>query len=62
VDAKGRKEKAAHPQRGKVQQELRKRRSPERQRRSRAAHSQENQNAQQKRGIVKRRSGEPSKC
>jgi len=35
VDAEGRKWKAAHPQRGKVQQE---------------------------RGVVERRSGEPSKC
>jgi len=40
----------------------RKRRGPKRQRRSKAAHSQENWKAQQKRGVVKERSGEPSKC
>jgi len=33
-----------------------------RQRRSKAAHGQKNQKAQQERGVVKRRSGEPSKC
>jgi len=36
--------------------------SPERQRRSKAAHSQKNQKAQQERGIVRERLGEPSKC
>jgi len=36
--------------------------SPERQRRSKAAHSQENRKAQQERGVVEGRSGEPSKC
>jgi len=30
--------------------------------RSRAVHGQENQKAQQERGVVERRSGEPSKC
>jgi len=60
-----------------AQQELRKWRSPERQRRSKAAHGQENRKAQQKRkrvvhpqrekaqqerGVVNRRLGEPSKC
>jgi len=34
---------------------------PERQRHSKAAHGQENQKMQQKREIVKRRSGEPSR-
>jgi len=29
---------------------------------SKAAHDQESQNVQQERGVVKRRSGEPSKC
>jgi len=48
VDAKGR-------QRGR-------RRGPERQKCSKAAHGQENRKAQQKRGVVERRSGEPSKC
>ena len=33
-----------------------------RQRCSKAAHGQKNQKAQQERGVVKRRSGEPSKC
>jgi len=44
--------------------ERRKRRwcGPERQRYSKAAHGQENQKAQQKRGVVKGRSGEPSEC
>jgi len=60
VDVKGK--QAAHPQRGKVQQELRRQRGPERQRCSRAAHSQKNRKAQQERGVVERRSGEPSKC
>jgi len=36
--------------------------SPERQKHSKAAHSQENQKAQQERGVVKRRSEKPSKC
>jgi len=54
--------KAARPVKGKAQQELRRQRGPERQRRSRAAHGQENRNAQQERGVVERRSGEPSKC
>jgi len=36
--------------------------SPERQRYSKAVHSQENWKAQPKRGVVKERSGEPSKC
>ena len=31
-------------------------------REEKAAHSQENWKAQQKKGVVKRRSGEPSKC
>jgi len=53
---------AARPVKGKAQQELRRRRGPERQRHSRAAHGQENRNAQQERGVVERRSGEPSKC
>ena len=54
--------KAARPVKGKAQQELRRQRGPERQRRSRAAHGQENRKAQQERGVIKRRSGEPSKC
>jgi len=37
-------------------------RGPERQRRSKVAHSWKNWKVQQKRGVVKRRSGEPSKC
>jgi len=37
-------------------------RGPERQKCSKAAHGQENWKAQQERGVVKRRSGEPSKC
>ena len=44
--------RAACPQRGKAQQRLRRWRSPERQKRSRAAHGQENQKAQQKREKV----------
>jgi len=67
----------AHPQRGKAQQEKKRQCGPERQRRSKAAHSQENWKAQQEkrrtacphrgkaqqeRGVVKRRSEEPSKC
>ena len=56
VDAGERKEKAARPQRGKAQQGKRKRHGPERQRHSKAAHSQENRNAQQERGVVERRS------
>jgi len=35
---------------------------PERQRCSKAAHGQKNWKAQQERGVVKRRSEEPSKC
>jgi len=35
---------------------------PERQRRSKAVHSQENQKAQQKRRVVKGRSGKPLEC
>jgi len=38
------------------------RHSPERQRYSKVAHSQENQKAQQERGVVRERLGEPSKC
>ena len=45
-----------------AQQERRKWCGPERQRYSKAAHSQENQKVQQKRGVVKGRSGEPSEC
>jgi len=48
--------------RGKAQQELRRQRGPERQRRSKAAYGQENRKAQQERGVVERRSGEPLKC
>jgi len=48
VDAKGR-------QRGRQ-------RGPERQKHSKVVHGQENQKAQQKRGVVERRSEEPSKC
>ena len=44
------------------EKERRKQRGPERQRRSKAAHDQESQKAQPKRGVVKKRSGEPSKC
>ena len=55
VDAGERKEKAVHPQRGKAQQGKRKRHGPERQRRSKAAHGQENRNTQQS----STRSGEP---
>jgi len=62
VDAGERKEKAGRPQRGKAQQGKRKRHGPERQRRSKVVHGQENQNVQQERGVVERRSGEPSKC
>jgi len=62
VDARGRKEKAARPQKEKAQQGKRKRHGPERQRHSRAAHGQEDWKAQQERGVVKRRSGESSKC
>jgi len=36
--------------------------SPKRQKHSRAAHGQKNWKAQQERGVVERRSGEPSKC
>jgi len=57
-----REEEAACLQRGKAQQGKRKRRSLERQRRSKAAQGQKNQNVQQKRGVVERRSEEPSKC
>jgi len=39
-----------------------KRRGLERQKHSKAVHGQENRKAQQERGIVERRSGEPSKC
>jgi len=35
---------------------------PERQRHSKAAHGWKNWKAQQKRGVVERRSGKPSKC
>jgi len=48
VDAKGR-------QRGR-------RHGPERQKYSKAAHSQENRKAQQEREVVERRSEEPSRC
>ena len=37
-------------------------RGPKRQKHSRVVHSQKNQKAQQERGVVERRSGEPSKC
>jgi len=40
----------------------RKRCGPERQKRSKAAHGQENRKAQQEKGVVERRSEEPSKC
>jgi len=40
----------------------REQRGPERQKRSKAAHGQENRKAQQERGVVEKRSGEPSKC
>jgi len=36
-------------------------RGPERQRHSKAVHSQESRKAQQEKGVVERRSGEPSK-
>ena len=39
-----------------------KRCGPERQRCSKAAHGQKNQKAQQERGVVRERLGEPSKC
>jgi len=46
-----------------VEERRRKRQcGPERQRHSKAAHSQESWKAQQERGVVERRSGEPSKC
>jgi len=48
VDAKGRQKGRRH--------------GPERQKRSKAAHGQENRKAQQERGVVEKRSGEPSKC
>jgi len=55
--------RAAHEQETrKAQQKRRKRHGPERQKHSRAAHSQENRKAQQERGVVERRSGEPSRC
>jgi len=60
VDVK--EKKTTCPQREKAQQELRRQHGPERQKCSKAAHSQENWKAQQERGVVKRRSGEPSKC
>jgi len=59
---KGKKVEGGMPTERKAQQGLRKRRGPERQRHSRAAHGQENRKAQQERGVVERRSGEPSKC
>jgi len=42
--------------------ERRKRCGLERQKHSKAAHSQKNRKAQQERGVAERRSGEPSKC
>jgi len=78
VDAEEERSRAACEQgTQEAQQGKRKRHSLERQRCSKAAHDQENQKAQQKRekaacplkgkaqqekGIVNRRSGEPSKC
>jgi len=44
------------------ERQRKKRHSPERQKRSKAAHGQENWKVQQERGVVERRSEEPSKC
>jgi len=63
MDAKEERSRAAREQEiREAQQERRKWRSPERQKRSKVAHGQKNQKAQQERGVVERRSEEPSKC
>ena len=48
MNAKGRQRRGQH--------------GPERQKRSKVAHGQENWKVQQERGVVERRSEEPSKC
>ena len=63
MDAKEKRDKAVHEQETReAQQRRRKRHSPERQKCSKAAHGQENRKVQQERGVVERRSEEPSKC
>jgi len=44
------------------ERQRRRQRGPERQKRSKAAHRQETQKAQPKRGVTKERSGEPLEC
>jgi len=63
VDAEEKRNRAARKQKTQeAQQRRRKQHGPERQKRSKAAHGQENWKAQQERGVVERRSGEPSRC
>jgi len=63
MDVEEKKSRAVHEQETReAQQGKRKRHGPERQKRSKAVHGQENRNVQQERGVVNRRSEEPSKC
>ena len=63
MDAKEERSRAAHEQETQeAQQGRRKWHDPEKQRCSKAVHGQENWKVQQERGVVERRSEEPSKC
>ena len=62
MGAKEKKGRAAREQETQeAQQGKRKQCGPERQKHNKAAHGQENQKVQQERGVVERRSGEPSR-
>ena len=63
MDAEKERNKVAHEQETReAQQGKRRWCGPKRQKHSKVAHGQENQKAQQERGVVNKRSGEPSKC